>query len=214
MLSLSIKSTWGRISQEESVYKKLDDELHAYISSKCAQMEDIQPLMAGDKNAKAVLAWLLKSSLNKCQSISNFEITTNYFMHDDDAFQTFLKTFPMNRSIRQLCFRGKKREVDDCWREKVERLALQCALGCPQLTHTWTEYHDHAADPNDYRRITNEITRFNTKSRSVLEKTSSKKEAVEILVDFRNELCCLHIALLMNPALFFSMYVIQRTDIH
>jgi len=47
MLSLSIKSTWGRISHEASVYKKLDNELNACISSKCAQMEDTQPLMAG-----------------------------------------------------------------------------------------------------------------------------------------------------------------------
>jgi len=205
MLSLSIKSTWGRISHEASVYKKLDNELNACISSKCAQMEDTQPLMAGSQNAKFLLAWLLLSSLNQCQNISKFEMTTNYFMHDDDSFQAFLKTVPMNRSIRKLCLRGKKQKVDDCWREKVERFALQCALGCPQLTHTWTEYHDHVADPNDYRRITNEITRFNMKSRSVLEKTSSKKEAVEILVDFQNELCCLHIALLMNPALFFFM---------
>jgi len=187
------------------VYKKLDDELYSYLASKRSKLEDIQPLMAGSKNAKAFLAWLLLSSLNKCQSLQGFNISANYFVHNDDVFQTFLKTVPMNRNIRELCLRGIKRKVDDCWREKVERLALQCALGCPQLTYTWTEYHDHEADPNDYRRITEQLTLFNTKSRSVLEKTSSKKEAVEILVKVRNELCCLHIALLMNPALFFSM---------
>jgi len=201
---LSTQSTWERISHEASVYKKLDDELNSYLSSKHASSEIIRPLMAGSDNAKASLAWLLLSSLNKCQRFSHFEITTNYFVHDDDVFQTFLKTLPMNRSINKLWLRGKQ-EVDDSCQEKVERLALQCALGCPRLHFTSTGIPSNVADPNDYRRITEQLILFNTKSRSLLEKTFSKNKAVEILVDVRNELCCLHIALLMNPALFFSM---------
>jgi len=201
--SLSIQSTWDRISHEALVYKKFDDELNSYLSSKHDKLEDIQPLMSESKNAKACLAWLLLSSLNKCQSFSRFEITTNYFVDDNDVFQTFLKTLPMNRSICKLWLHGKQK--GDCCRQKVERLAVQCAIGCPRLAYTWTADPGNVADPNNYRRITEQLTLFNKESRSVLEKTSSKKEAVEILVKFRNELCCLHIALLMNPALFFSM---------
>ncbi len=200
---LSTQSNWDRISHEALVYKKLDDELNSYLLSQRAKLGDIQPLMAGSKNAKACLAWLLLSSLNKCQSFTRFEITRNYFVHDDDVFQTFLKNLPMNRSIFKLKLRGKQEE--DCCREKVERLALQCAISCPRLAYTCTAAPGNVADPNDYRRITKQLTLFNKESRSVLEKTSSKKKAVEILVKFRNELCCLHIALLMNPALFFSM---------
>jgi len=165
--------------------------------------------MAGVKNAKAPLAWLLLSSLNRCPDFRVFQISPAYFIHNDAAFQTFLETVPMYRNIRVLMLSGEKRVTrwydDDRCRETVERLALQCALGCPRLQLACTGIPDRVADRNDYRRLTKQLTLFKREGRSVIEKSSSKKEAVEVLVKFRNELCCLHIALLMNLALFFSM---------
>jgi len=108
---LWLDTSWDCISHEASVYKKLDDELNSCLTSKHSKLEGIQTLMAGSENAKAFLAWLLLSSLNKCQSLQRFSINTNYFVHDDDVFQTFLKTLPMNRSIRKLWLHGKNGKV-------------------------------------------------------------------------------------------------------
>jgi len=212
--NLKIVSTWEQISHGDSLYKKLDDEFNSFVSSTSPKIEGIQSLMAaGVKNANTFLAWLLLSSLNKCQTLMVFQISPAYFIHDDDAFRIFLEILPKNHSICALDLFDEEEQQeeavkwyhDDRCREKVEKLALQCLLGCPRQLYTFTNIPNHVADPNDYRRITNELERFNRKGRSVIEQSSSKKDAVEVLVMFRNELCCLHIALLMNPALFFSM---------
>jgi len=206
---LSIQSSWVRISHEASLYEILDDELNAYLSSKRARMEVTQSLMAGMKDAKASLAWLLLSSLNQCQAFEVFNINPIYFLHDDDAYQIFLEILPKNCYIRILLLsKGKEEENwyhDDRCREKVEKLVLQCVLDCPRILLTSTGIPDDVADTNGYRNMIDHLYCFNLYDRSVIEKSSSKKEAVEILVKHRNNLCCLQKALLMNPAIFFFM---------
>jgi len=206
-LFLSIQSSWEQISHEASLYEKLDDELNAYISSK--KMGDTQSLMAGIKNDKSSLAWLLLSALKQCQNCRVFNINPTYFIHDDDAYHTFLQILPKNCHIRiLLSSKGKEEENwyhDDRCREKVEKLFLQCVLNCPKILLTSTGIPNDVADTNGYRNMIDKLSIFNIEDRSVIEKSSSKKEAVEIIVKHRNELCCLQKALLMNPAIFFSM---------
>jgi len=205
---LYIRSYWDHVSHEASLYQKLDSELTSYLLSKHAKMEVMQSLTTGVKNAKTFLAWLLLSSVNKCEKLYKLQISSTYFKHDDAAFQTFLELIPMNRTIRSLTVFGEEGNWynDERYREMVEQLALQCSLSCPRLEYTLTKIPDHVADPKGYREITKTLNLFNKKdgSRSVLEKTFSKKQAVEVLVELRNELCCLHVALLINPAIFFQ----------
>jgi hypothetical protein len=211
---------------ETTGYKTFEDALTTHLCRKQPQCNDTCCSSTDGPSvdmANASVASTLLSALKTNQELESLNISQSSSL-TTHGFRAFIGGLSKNRGLRVVNI--KELSIKTCgWCSEMtnngitqlkSKMALQLAVHCtslekiirdvciPSISERYTEDDSKLwAEVVEDQWVVDAYLRLHRVGReSIL--GSCKEQAVEVLIDFRNELSCLVEILLLNPALFFS----------